>query len=118
VGRLSIRSRDHARANLVTKSRRKKIAEWLCVSLATVYNVRRRYVNNGLKSTLFDSERPGQPPKLSLRQQSQITVLACSKAPVGHAHWTFRLLADEAVHAKIVDSIAPETIRQFLKKQT
>lgn len=109
-----------ARAQILLQSHNGKnpqtIAEWLGVSLGTVYNVRRRYVTTGLKSTLFDSERPGQPAKLNLRQQSQITALACSQAPAGHARWTIRLLADEVVHAEIVDSIAPETIRQFLKK--
>lgn len=109
-----------ARAQILLHSHSGKkpqaIAEWLGVSLATVYNVRRRYVTNGIDSALFDGERPGQPAKLTLRQQSQITALACSQAPAGHARWTIRLLADEVVNAEIVDSIAPETIRQFLKK--
>jgi hypothetical protein len=51
-----------------------------------------------------------------LRQEAAITVLACSDAPAGHARWTVRLLADRVVKAEIVDSIAPETIRRFLKK--
>lgn len=109
-----------ARAQILLHSHSGKkprvIAEWLGISLATVYNVRRRYVTNGIESALLDGERPGQPAKLSLRQQAQVTALACSQAPAGHARWTIRLLADEVVHAEIVDSIAPETIRQFLKK--
>jgi hypothetical protein len=43
-------------------------------------------------------------------------VLACSEAPAGHARWTVRLLANKAVELGIVDSIAPEPIRRFLKK--
>jgi hypothetical protein len=34
----------------------------------------------------------------------------------GYARWTVRLLADQVIKAAIVDHIAPETIRQFLKK--
>lgn len=109
-----------ARAQILLHSQSGKkpqeIAEWLGVSFATVYNVRRRYLEKGIKAALTENARPGQPSKLSLRQQSEITALACSKAPAGYARWTIRLLADEVVHAEIVDSIAPETIRLFLKK--
>lgn len=93
-----------------------EIAEWLDVCLSTVYNTRRRYLSAGLSAALNEQARPGQPPKLDLRQQAAITVLACSEAPAGHARWTIRLLADRVVKAEIVDHIAPETIRQFLKK--
>jgi putative transposase len=92
------------------------VAEWLDVCLSTVYNTRRRYLDEGLAAALSEKARSGQPPKLDLRQQAEITRLACSQAPAGHARWTVRLLADHVVQAEIVDHIAPETIRQFLKK--
>lgn len=93
-----------------------EISPWVDTCLSTVYNVRQRYVTEGLESALHEKPRPGQPPKLDMRQQAAITVLACSDAPDGHARWTIRLLADRVVKAEIVDSIAPETIRRFLKK--
>jgi transposase len=93
-----------------------EIAEWLDVCLSTVYNTRQHYLNSGLSEALTEKARPGQPAKLDLRQQAAVTVLACSEAPAGHARWTVRLLADRVVKAEIVDHIAPETIRQFLKK--
>lgn len=92
-----------------------EIAEWLDVCLSTVYNTRHRYLDEGL-AALSEKARSGQPGKLDLRQQAQVTVLACSEAPPGHARWTVRLLADRVVKTEIVDRIAPETIRQFLKK--
>jgi len=92
------------------------IAEWLDVSQSTVYNTRQRYLAEGLLGALNEKVRPGQPPKLDLRQQAEITLLACSKAPAGHARWSIRLLADQVVKAEIVDPLAPETLRQFLKK--
>ncbi len=94
----------------------REIAAWLGVSLASVYKIRQRYEDEGLAGALHEKARPGQPPKLDLRQQAEITLLVCSKAPAGHARWTLRLLADQVVKAEIVDSIAPETVRQFLKK--
>jgi transposase len=86
------------------------------VSLSTVYNICERYQHEGLGAALVEKARSGQPPKLDLRSQAELTVLACSEAPAGHARWTVRLLADKAVELEIVDRIAPETIRQFLKK--
>jgi putative transposase len=93
-----------------------EISPWLDTCLSTVYNVRHRYVTEGLESALHEKPRPGQPRKLDLRQEAALTVLACSDAPEGHARWTIRLLADRAVKLEIVDSIAPETVRRFLKK--
>lgn len=93
-----------------------EIATWLVSSLGLVYNVRRRYLAEGLDGALNEKPRSGQPLKLNLRQEAAITVLACSDAPPGHARWTIRLLADQVVKAEIVDGIAPETIRRFLKK--
>jgi transposase len=92
------------------------IADWLGSSLGLVYNVRRRYLAEGLSGALYEKPRSGQPVKLNLRQEAAITVLACSDAPPGHARWTIRLLADHVVKAEIVDGIAPETVRRFLKK--
>jgi transposase len=86
------------------------------VSLSTVYNICERYQHEGLEAALAEKARPGQPPKLTLRSQTELTLLACSEAPAGYARWTVRLLADKAVELEIVDRIAPETIRQFLKK--
>ena len=93
-----------------------EIAAWLDVCLSTIYNTRQRYLAEGLAAALNEKARPGQPAKLDIRQQAAVTVLACSQAPAGHARWTVRLLADRVVKAEIVDHIAPETIRQFLKK--
>ena len=93
-----------------------EIAAWLHVCLSTIYNTRQRYHAEGLAAALSEKVRPGQPAKLDIRQQAAVTVLACSQAPAGHARWTVRLLADQVVQAEIVDHIAPETIRQFLKK--
>jgi transposase len=93
-----------------------EVAEWLDVCLSTIYNTRQRYLEEGVAAALSEKARPGQPAKLDLRQQAAVTVLACSQAPAGHARWTVRLLADRVVQAEIVDSIAPETVRQFLKK--
>src|SRR5690242_12307643 len=49
--------------------------------------------------------------------EAGVVVLACSDPPAGHARWTLRLLASRLVELKVVDGIAPETVRQTLKKR-
>ena len=45
-----------------------------------------------------------------------MVAVACSAPPEGHARWTLRLLADQAVELELTDSISRETVRQVLKK--
>ena len=92
------------------------VCEQVGVCPATVYSIRHRYEAEGVEAALAEKPRSGQPRRLNLAQAAQLTVLACSEAPPGPARWTIRLLADKAVEVGIVEHIAPETVRQFLKK--
>jgi len=42
--------------------------------------------------------------------------LSCGQPPAGHARWSLRLLADQMVELRYVDSISHETVRSVLKK--
>ena len=55
-------------------------------------------------------------PRLTDKQEAHLIAVACSDAPAGRSRWTLRLLADKAVELGFVDTIAPETVRQMLKK--
>lgn len=92
------------------------VAQTLQVSAATVFNIKRRYFEAGLDAALFDKQRPGRPPTLDGKMRAQITALACSRAPAGHASWTLRLLADRAVELGFVKSISHTGVRKILKK--
>ena len=92
------------------------IAEALQVSGAAVFNIKRRYLEAGIEAALFDQPRPGRPPAIDGKIRAQITALACSRAPDGHAGWTRRLLADKAVELGFVSSISHTGIRKMLKK--
>lgn len=92
------------------------IAATLGLSLPTVFNVKRRYLEEGLDSALQDKPRSGKPRRISGEARAKITALACSAAPEGHARWTLRLLADRAVRLGFVDSISHNAVRQVLKK--
>jgi transposase len=95
-----------------------EVSQALDVSLATVIKIRRRYAQDGLQAALGERARPGQKPKLSAKQATQITAIACSTAPDGHAHWTLRLLADQVVQLGFAESFSHEAVRQLLKKTT
>ena len=93
-----------------------QVAEALMVGPATVGRVRQRFVEGGLKRALDDPPRPGQRRKLDRKQEAHLVAVACSAPPEGHARWTLRLLADQAVELELTGSISRETVRQVLKK--
>jgi putative transposase len=92
------------------------VAAALAVGVATVFNVKRRYLGEGLASALQDKPRSGKPPRISGDARAKITALACSEAPAGHARWTLRLLADRAVELGLVEAISHNTVKEVLKK--
>lgn len=93
-----------------------QIAETLYTSHDTVQRTRLRFIADGLAAALEEPPRSGAPLKLNTTQEAQLIALACSKPPAGHGRWTVRLLAAHAVRLKIVEQIAPETVRRILKK--
>jgi len=92
------------------------VARALLVHPNTVRNVRRRFVAGGLEAALYDRPRPGATPKLTGEVEAQLTLLACSAPPEGHATWTLRLLADKLVALGVVESVSHTTVGQWLKK--
>jgi transposase len=92
------------------------IAELLSVSRATVYNVSKRYRSQGYPAAIQEKARSGAPRRVDGSLRAQITALACSTAPEGHARWTLRLLADQVVELAWIDQMSHTTIRDILKK--
>lgn len=84
---------------------------------ATVYNVRDKANQHGYKLAVREPRKGGRPNQFSGKTRAEITALACSKAPKGHAQWSLRLLSDRAVELEFTDAISHETIRRILKKQ-
>ena len=92
------------------------VASTLAVGVATVFNIKRRYLSGGLPAALHDKPRSGKPARIDGAARAKITALACSAAPAGHARWTLRLLADKAVELGFVESISHNTVKGVLKK--
>lgn len=93
-----------------------QIADALYTSHDTVQRTRLRLIDGGLSAALEEQPRPGASAKLNTKQETLLIALACSKPPAGHRRWTVRLLAEHAIKLHIVEQIAPESVRQVLKK--
>jgi transposase len=95
-----------------------RIAESFSVSVNTVLGVRQRLVEQGLEAALSRKKQahPSRRPRLDGEGEARLIALRCSAPPAGHARWTLRLLADQAVALEIVEAISHETVRQALKK--
>ncbi|MBA2748699.1 MAG: helix-turn-helix domain-containing protein [Tatlockia sp.] len=93
-----------------------QIAALLGCSLSTVYNVKCRFLTEGIESALGEKPRSGKPVQISGEARARITALACSAAPEGHARWSLRLLADKAVEFGFVDAVSHNHVGQILKK--
>jgi transposase len=93
-----------------------EIATLLQVSLQTIFNVKRRYLNAGFDAALFDRPRAGRPIRIDGLQRAKITALACSAPPEGRARWSLRLLADKAVELKYCESVSHNAVGEILKK--
>jgi transposase len=123
-GKAATRKLAHARVLLQVDesesgsgSSDEQTARALNLSTRTVERVRERFVEQGLAAALL--------PKPSTRryerafdgaQEARLIALACSAPPEGKSRWTLRLLAEQAVELKIVDTVSHESVRQALKK--
>ena len=74
------------------------------------------YKEEGLAAALRDRPRPGRPVRIEGTQRAQITALACSTPPAGHARWSLRLLADKSVELGFVEALSHNHARTILKK--
>ena len=95
-----------------------EIAEALDVAPKTVFNIRRRWVEESLEAALNrkKQKRPSRARKLDGKAEAKLVATCCGPAPQGHARWTVRLLSDKLAELEAVESISPETVRQTLKQ--
>lgn len=96
----------------------KKIAEAYACRIKTVENVRQCFVTEGFERALNGHKRDKspRPKRLDGEQEAQLIALRLGEPPAGFAHWSLRLLANQAVALEIVETLSHETVRQTLKK--
>ena len=93
-----------------------QIAQSVLVSRPTISRISRCFVQEGVKSALYEKPRPGKAPKITGAVEAQLTLLACSTPPAGRASWTMQMLADKLVELKLVESISDSAVCDRLKK--
>lgn len=126
----SLIRKGHAAARVQTRARilllldrgqgnqqtQKQVAEATLTDVATVCQVNRRFVLEGLDAALAEKPRPGAVPKITGEVEAQLCLLACSDPPTGQSQWTLRLLADKLIELGLVESITEAALCQRLKK--
>jgi hypothetical protein len=97
-----------------------RICEALDTNISMVTRVRAKLVTEGLDAVLTRKQRSTPPiqPIFDGEKQAQLTALACSAPPAGHARWSLRLLADKVVELEIVEKAHFNTVGRALKKTT
>ncbi len=93
-----------------------RITEALDFSEQTIRNIRQRFRAGGVAAVLTDKRQARRRQALTDEQAAHLIAITCSKVPVGHDHWTMRMLAGKAVELGYVRRISPETVRHLLKK--
>ncbi len=95
-----------------------EVAQRFHCNAKTVYNIRERFVEQGLDAALERKKRETPPtqPIFDGRAEARLIALACSTPPEGRSTWTMQLLADKCVELAIVEKTSDETVRNVLKK--
>lgn len=99
------------------KSTNEEIARVLNISMRKIDRQKKRFVEEGLEIAINGTK--GQrtyKKKADGDLEAHLIALSCSEPPEGSAKWTLRLLADQAVELKYIESISHETVRKVLKK--
>ena len=113
-------ARTYRRIHILLKSHEGKSPETIIseldTCLSTVYTVLSNYRSSGWERAIYDAPRQGAPIKIAGKARAEITALACSEAPTGHAVWTLQMLANKAVELKFVEEISYGTVYNILKK--
>lgn len=93
-----------------------EISSMTDVHRQSIWRIKRRFVEEGLESVLYERPRPGQPRKYLERQEAEIIAMACTAPPKGRERWTIRLLTERMRRRKGFETLNRETVRLVLKK--
>ena len=87
-------------------------------SPATIWRIRRRFLEQGMDDALNRRPQPERPQKRKItgQQEAHLIALAGTQPPAGYQSWSIRLLTKTAMELEIVEQVGRETIRLILKK--
>lgn len=94
----------------------KEIARVVNLSFVTIYEIKNKYLKDGLIS-IDENPRPcNHLKKIKEHDEALITSIACSEPEEGNSSWTLRLIGQKFVELSNFEKISHETIRTVLKK--
>lgn len=112
--------REINRANILLLLHKGKraadIVDFLDVGRNTVSRTKQKFLCQGLKPSLAEDARSGQPVKYKQKQEAEIIAFACSDPPEGRQRWTLELLTKQAKKKEGLKTINKESVRLILKK--
>ena len=91
------------------------IAELTGCGTATVFRVKKQFVEEGLEAALNEGKRPGRSKALSAKEEATLVSIACTEPPEGRSRWTLTLLSDSLIALTDLENVSLETIRNRLK---
>ena len=97
-----------------------EISRRLDVSVTTITIAKKDFMAADCVKAFLQRKKRDKPPvepKITGEVEARIIALACSKAPVGCARWTLRLIAEKSVELQIVDSLSFKSVQRLLKKR-
>lgn len=94
-----------------------EIAASYRLSVRTIERLRQRWVDDGMEIALNGKKQTRFKAKtFDGKVEAHLIALRCSTPPEGYEHWSLRLLADQMVALKHVESMSYESARLILKK--
>ena len=94
------------------------VASVLRISMRKIDRVKKRFVEDGLETALTGHKADRiYEKKTDGDFEAHLIALSCSEPPDGFARWSLRLLADQVVELRYIDTVSHETIRRLLKKR-
>ena len=91
------------------------IAELTGCGTATVFRVKKQFIEEGLEAALNEGKRQGRSKVLSAKEEATLVSIACTKPPEGRSRWTLTLLSDSLIALTDLENVSLETIRNRLK---
>ena len=93
------KAREISRAEILLMAHERmnedRIASRIRRHVRTVRRVVARFHDGGLKRSLYDAPRSGQPKKTTPKDDAHLIAIACTAAPAGSEHWTLELLQEK-----------------------
>ena len=101
------------------KIKNEAVARVLKIGDRTIDRLKKIFVEEGFEIAVYGRTEVGKRYHKRIidgEVEAHLVSLCCSDPPEGFAQWSLRLLADQMVELKYVDTVSYETIRRTLKK--